>query len=74
MPENKRKFDFSFRMAFAGNPGVGKTALMVRFTKGTFQERFCTVGISNDSKILTTDDGRHIQVCNCVILERLAIS
>ncbi|CAB4042168.1 ras-related Rab-43, partial [Paramuricea clavata] len=49
-------------IAFAGNAGVGKTALMVRFTKGTFQERLCTVGICNETKILSIDDSSRVQL------------
>jgi GTPase SAR1 family protein len=64
MPRPKRNFDFNFKIAFVGNAGVGKTALMVRFTKGTFQERLCTVGICSDTKILSIDDDCRVQVCN----------
>ena len=63
MPEQKRRYDFNFKIAFAGNAGVGKTALMVRFTKGTFQERLCTVGICSDTKIVSIDDDSRVQVC-----------
>lgn len=63
MPSPKRSFDFNFKIAFAGNAGVGKTALMVRFTKGTFSERLCTVGICSDTKILSIDDESRVKVC-----------
>lgn len=62
MPSPKRSFDFNFKIAFAGNAGVGKTALMVRFTKGTFSERLCTVGICSDTKILSIDDESRVQL------------
>jgi GTPase SAR1 family protein len=62
MPQTKQNLDFNFKIAFAGNAGVGKTALMVRFTKGTFQERLCTVGICNETKILSIDDSSRVQV------------
>jgi GTPase SAR1 family protein len=74
MPQSRRNFDFNFKIALAGNAGVGKTALMVRFTKGTFQERLCTVGICSDTKIVSIDDGSRVQVCNCDILGQLVIS
>ena len=70
MPRSKKPYDFSFKVAFAGNVGVGKTALMVRFTKGTFTERLCTVGISNDSKIISIDDNSRVQVCKWRTLEQ----
>lgn len=62
MTQTRRNIDFTFTVAFVGNAGVGKTALMVRFTKGTFQERLCTVGLSTDSKILSIDDVSRVRV------------
>ncbi|XP_028398252.1 ras-related protein RABD2a-like [Dendronephthya gigantea] len=62
MPHSKKPYDFNFKVAFAGNAGVGKTALMIRFTKGTFTERLCTVGISHDTKLLSIDDNSCVQL------------
>jgi len=50
---------YSFRVLVVGDPGVGKTSLIKRFTKGYFCENnTSTVGVDVDSRILDIQGDR----------------
>jgi small GTP-binding protein len=51
---------FSFKFLIVGEPGVGKTSLLLRFTDNTFSEQ-TTTNIGEESKTKEVDiDGHHV--------------
>jgi len=54
--EEKQKFDHMFRILLIGDTAVGKSALLLRFTDGFFEDTFiATIGIDFKTKILNID-------------------
>jgi small GTP-binding protein len=54
-----RKFDFSLKVVVVGESGTGKTCLLIRFVRDTFDEDTqSTLGIEFLSKIIQTDSRR----------------
>ena len=63
MKENKSKFDDEYKVLIVGDTQCGKTAILMRFMFGTFQEKIkSTVGTEFGSKIVTTSDNKRIKL------------
>jgi Ras-related protein Rab-1A len=56
------EYDYLFKVLIIGDSGVGKSALLIRFTEDTFSEYYIsTIGV--DFKIRTIEqDGKHIKL------------
>lgn len=55
--------DYTVKLMMIGDSGVGKTALMVRFSDGGFQSEMApTIGVDFKIKYMETTDGKRVKV------------
>jgi len=55
-------YDFLFKVVMIGDSGVGKSNLLMRYTKGEFNiESKTTIGVEFATKTVTTADQRVIK-------------
>ena len=61
----------TFKIIVIGNPGVGKTSLIRRFSKDKFTAQYSmTIGIEFESKEIVVDDQKvQLQIWDTVILQ-----
>lgn len=67
-------YKYHFKVILVGNAGVGKTAMVRRFTKGFFPfQEAPTIGV--DMNVKTVDiDGEKVKVCLCHNLVKMTSS
>ena len=59
----KEGFDLMFKVILVGLSGVGKSNILLRYTRGEFsQEWQTTLGVEYASKIVTTKTGTRINL------------
>ena len=59
----KEKEDKTFKMIIIGPPGVGKSSLLNRFTRGEFKEAYnTTLGVEFYSQVVYVDDDTPIKL------------
>jgi Ras-related protein Rab-18 len=51
-------FDYSFKLLLAGDSGVGKSSLLLRFTSDTFDDVIATIGVDFKQKLMKMGDKR----------------
>jgi len=60
--EESQKYDHLYRVLLIGDSAVGKSALLLRFTDGVFEDNFiATIGIDFKTKIIIID-GKKIKI------------
>lgn len=57
--EEADEYDYTRKIIIIGDSGVGKSSLLIRYTKGKFVENYMmTIGISHSWKTIEIDDVR----------------
>lgn len=59
---NKKDFDFMFKLILIGTASVGKSNILLRYTKDIFDESSqTTIGVEYATKTVTTANGTRIK-------------
>jgi small GTP-binding protein len=63
MKEEKLEYDFMFKLVLIGAAGVGKSNILMKYTKDQFMEGWnTTIGVEYATKIVTTEQGTRIKL------------
>ena len=63
MNEEKKEFDFMFKLILIGAAGVGKSNILLKYTKDQFVEGWnTTIGVEYATKIVTTETGTRVKL------------
>lgn len=62
MNEDKKEYDFMFKLILIGAAGVGKSNILLKYTKDQFVEGWnMTIGVEYATKMVTTERGTKIK-------------
>jgi small GTP-binding protein len=62
MAEGKKDYDYMFKLILIGSAAVGKSQILMKYTKDQFSEQSqTTIGVEYATKILTTANGSRIK-------------
>lgn len=62
MSGDKKDYDFMFKLILVGSSGVGKSNILLRYTKNEFLEGWqMTIGVEYATKTITTVNGTRIK-------------
>ena len=62
MEDEKKDFDYMFKLILIGAAGVGKSNILLKYTKDQFVEGWnLTIGVEYATKIITTARGTRIK-------------
>jgi GTPase SAR1 family protein len=60
--DEQEAYDYLFKVVMIGDSGVGKSNLLMRYTKGDFNiESKTTIGVEFATKKVQTQDGKRVK-------------
>ena len=63
MQSENKEFDYMFKLILIGSAGVGKSNILLKYTKDQFSEGWnTTIGVEYATKIVNTEQGSRIKL------------
>ena len=63
MQNDNKEFDYMFKLILIGSAGVGKSNILLKYTKDQFSEGWnTTIGVEHATKIVHTEQGSRIKL------------